>query len=58
MFLTVTTTELLGLGAYAYGAQKIHLWLKNPTQARFFNIFIGLVMIGSGFWAILSTTGH
>ena len=58
MFLTVTTTELLGLGAYAYGAQKIRLWLKNPTQARFFNIFIGLVMIGSGFWAILSTTGH
>ena len=58
MFLTVTTTELLGLGAYAYGAQKIRLWLKNPTQARCFNIFIGFVMIGSGFWAILSTTGH
>ena len=58
MFLTVTTTELLGLGAYAYGAQKIRLWLKKPKQARFFNIFIGMVMIGSGIWAILSTTGH
>ncbi len=56
MFLTVTTTELLGLGVYAYGAQKIRRWLKNPRQARLFNIFIGLVMIGSGIWAILSTT--
>lgn len=58
MFLTVTTTELLGLGVYAYGAQKIRRWLKNPRQARLFNIFIGLVMIGSGIWAILSTTSH
>jgi len=58
MFITVTTTELLGLGAYAYGAQKIRRWLKNPRQARFFNIFIGIVMIGSGIWAILSKTGH
>lgn len=58
MFLTVTTTELLGLGAYAYGAQKIRRWLKDPRQARLFNIFIGLVMIGSGIWAILSTTSH
>jgi len=56
MFITVTTTELLGLGVYAYGAQKIRRWLRNPKQARFFNIFIGLVMIGSGIWAILSTT--
>ena len=58
MFLTVTTTELLGLGAYAYGAQKIRAWLKNQRQARAFNIFIGIVMIGSGLWAILSTTAH
>ena len=56
MFITVTTTELLGLGVYAYGAQKIRHWLKDPRQARFFNIFIGLVMIGSGVWAILATT--
>jgi len=58
MFVTVTTTELLGLGAYAYGAQKIREWLRNPRQARMFNIFIGLVMIASGIWAILSTTSH
>jgi len=58
MFLTVTVTELLGLGAYAYGAEKIRRWLKNPRQARIFNIFIGLVMIASGIWAILSTTSH
>lgn len=58
MFVTVTTTELLGLGIYAYGAQKIRRWLKNARQARAFNIFIGIVMIGSGLWAILSTSGH
>jgi threonine/homoserine/homoserine lactone efflux protein len=58
MFATVTTTELLGLGAYAFGAQKIRIWLKNQRQARIFNIFIGIVMIGSGIWAILSTSGH
>lgn len=56
MFITVTTTELLGLGVYAYGAQKIRHWLKDPRQARVFNVFIGLVMIGSGVWAILATT--
>jgi len=56
MFVTVTITELLGLSVYAYGAQKIRRWLRNPKQARFFNVFIGLVMIGSGIWAILSTT--
>lgn len=58
MFATVTVTELLGLGVYAYGAQKIRRWLKDARQARAFNIFIGIVMIGSGLWAILSTTGH
>ena len=58
MFVTVTITELLGLGAYAYGAQKIRRWLKNARQARAFNIFIGIVMIASGLWAIWSTSGH
>jgi len=58
MFVTVTITELLGLGVYAYGAQKIRRWLKNPRQARAFNVFIGVVMIASGLWAILSTSGH
>jgi len=57
MFVTVTTTELLGLATYAYGAQKIRLWLQHPRQARAFNIVIGIVMIASGIWAILSTTG-
>ena len=56
MFLTVTATELLGLSVYAYGAQRIRRWLRNPRQARNFNLFIGLVMICSGIWAILSTT--
>lgn len=58
MFVTVTATELLGLGAYAYGAQKIRKWLKNQRQARAFNVFIGVVMIASGIWAILSTSSH
>jgi len=58
MFVTVTTTELLGLAAYAYGAQKIRRWLKNGRQARAFNIFIGIVMIASGLWAIWVTSGH
>ena len=55
MFITVTVTELLGLGAYAYGAQKIRTWLREPKQARAFNIVIGLVMIASGLFAIIST---
>jgi len=50
--------ELLGLAAYAFGAQKIRKWLKDQRQARAFNIFIGIVMIASGFWAIWSTSGH
>lgn len=58
MFVTVTVTELLGLGFYAYGAQKIRDWLRSPRAARGFNIFIGLVMIASGLWAILSTSAH
>ena len=57
MFITVTVTELLGLGFYAYGAQKIRTWLREPKQARMFNIFIGLVMIASGLFAIISTAG-
>jgi threonine/homoserine/homoserine lactone efflux protein len=58
MFVTVTTTEMLGLSAYAYGAQRIRKWLKDERQARAFNIFIGIVMIASGLWAIYSTSGH
>ncbi len=57
MLATVTVTELLGLAIYAYGAQNIRRWLREPVQARIFNIFIGVVMIGSGIWAIGSTAG-
>jgi len=56
MFITVTITELLGLSCYAFGARKIRRWLRHPRQARFFNIFIAVVMIASGIWAVLSTT--
>ncbi len=56
MLATVTTTELLGLAIYAYGAQGIRNWLDDARQARLFNIFIGVVMIVSGIWAIWSTS--
>ena len=58
MLVTITVTELLGLAFYAYGAGRIRDWLTNPGQAKLFNIFIGLVMIASGIWAIISTSGH
>ena len=44
MFLTVTITELLGLGLYAYCAHKIRQWLKQTWAARSFNILIGKVL--------------
>ena len=56
MLATVTATELIGLAVYAFGAQKIRDWLRAPKQARAFNLAIGVVMIASGIWAILSTT--
>jgi threonine/homoserine/homoserine lactone efflux protein len=56
MFLTVTITELLGLGLYAYCAHKIRQWLKQTWAARSFNILIGLTMIASGLWALMATT--
>jgi len=55
MFLTVTVTELVGLATYAYGAQTIRQWLTNPKAARTFNVIIGIVMIISGLFAVLST---
>lgn len=57
MLITVTVTELVGLAAYAYGAQSIKRWLRSARAARGFNILIGVVMIASGFWAVLSTSG-
>ena len=56
MFLTVTITELMGLGVYAYCAHKIREWLKQTWAARMFNILIGLTMIASGVWALMATT--
>jgi threonine/homoserine/homoserine lactone efflux protein len=56
MFVTVTATELIGLAAYAYGAERIKLFLTSPRAARGFNILIGLVMIASGLWAVISTS--
>ena len=56
MFLTVTITELLGLGLYAYCAHKIRQWLKQTWAARSFNILIGLTMIASGVCALMATT--
>ena len=56
MFVTVTVTEIVGLAVYAFGAEKIRVWLKSPKAARTFNILIGVVMILSGIWAVLSTT--
>lgn len=55
MFLTVTATELIGLAAYAYGAERIKQFLRGPRAARAFNIIIGCVMIISGLWAVLSS---
>ncbi len=55
MFLTVTATELLGLAAYAYGAERIKQWLRDPKLAKAFNWVIGIVMIISGLWAVLGT---
>lgn len=55
MLVTVTVTELLGLAAYAYGAGRIRIWMTSPKAARGFNVFIGIVMILSGLWAVLST---
>ncbi len=58
MLVTVTVTELFGLAAYAYGARRIRRWLRHPKAARIFNIFIGIVMILSGLWAVIVTTAH
>lgn len=58
MLVTVTVTELVGLAAYAYGAQSIKRWLRSARAARGLNIIIGVVMIASGLWAVISTSGH
>ncbi len=56
MLITITTLEMFGLGLYAAGAQYIKRILKGDRAARLFNISIGIIMIGSGAWAVFSTT--
>ncbi len=56
MLVTVTVTELVGLATYAIGARQIRRWLRSEKAARGFSVVIGLVMIASGMWAIISTT--
>ena len=56
MLVTVTILELFGLSVYAYAAQSIRQCLQNPRTGRIFNILIGVVMILSGVFAVLSTS--
>ena len=55
MLVTVTFLELFGLSVYAFAAQSIRRFLQNPRTGRIFNIVIGVVMIASGAFAVLST---
>lgn len=55
MLVTVTILELFGLSFYAYAAKSIRGFLQKPRTGRMFNVLIGLVMIGSGVFAVLST---
>lgn len=55
MLITVTILELFGLSVYAYAAQSIRRFLQQPRTGRIFNILIGIVMIASGVFAVLST---
>ena len=54
MLITVTVTELCGLSIYAAFSRWIREKLQDPRAAKAFNIIIGVVMIGSGVWAIFS----
>ena len=55
MLVTVTALELFGLSFYAYAAQSIRRFLQQPRTGRIFNVLIGVVMIASGIFAVLST---
>jgi len=55
MLVTVTVLELFGLSTYAYAAKSIRRFLQNPRTGRLFNVLIGIVMIASGVFAVLST---
>ena len=55
MLVTVTILELFGLSVYAYAAQSIRRFLQRPRTGRIFNVLIGIVMVLSGVFAVLST---
>jgi len=55
MLVTITVLELFGLSVYAYTAKSIRRFLQNPRMGRTFNMLIGIIMIASGIFAILST---
>jgi threonine/homoserine/homoserine lactone efflux protein len=55
MLITITVLEMFGLSVYAACAQGIKRILRGPRAARLFNVLIGLIMIGSGAWAVFST---
>lgn len=54
MLITVTITEICGLAVYAGFSRWIRDKLQSPRAAKLFNWTIGIVMIVSGAWAILS----
>lgn len=56
MLVTVTCLEMFGLSFYAAAAQAVRRFLRNPRAARLFNVAIGVTMIASGLFAVLSTT--
>jgi len=58
MLVTVTATELAGLAMYAYSGDAIRRFLDDPKQARLFNVFVGLVMIIAGAWAVFLGGNH
>jgi len=55
MLVTVTVLELFGLSFYAYAAKAIRRFLQRPRTGRIFNVLIGLIMMASGVFAVLST---
>jgi len=55
MLVTITILELFGLSVYAYAAKSIRRFLQNPRMGRIFNLLIGVIMVASGIFAVLST---
>ena len=55
MLVTITVLEIFGLSVYAYAAKSIRRFLQNPRMGRTFNMLIGIIMIASGIFAVLST---